>query len=150
MRRCLLVLFLLLGVGAVCSPVGADPTQDDKDKIQGTWSLVSLATQQKILKKIASKDPEHFYLIFAGDKVTRRSGDQVVEGTYILDATKMPKTIDITWEGRTDPGIYELNGDQLRINLSEGAQDKARRPSKFDEKDLGAHTRLMEFRREKP
>ncbi len=75
---------------------------------------------------------------FAGDGLT--SSDSVVEteGSTVVDSTASPKTIDITlqlgkesWPLR---GIYELDGDSLRICAS---PDDKERPAEFKSTEDG-------------
>ncbi len=80
-------------------------------------------------------------LFLEGDKVTQgrmfpgeKEIDKSGSGTFKIDASKTPKTIDITLkEGEketTQLGIYKLDGDALVISLAEaGAKE---RPKDFD------------------
>jgi uncharacterized protein (TIGR03067 family) len=54
---------------------------------------------------------------------TTKSGKVVEEATMTTDPSKQPKTIDLTFtqgeaKGQTLLGIYEIDGDSLRIGLS--------------------------------
>jgi uncharacterized protein (TIGR03067 family) len=58
---------------------------------------------------------------FDGDKLTfLRGTDTVSEGTVKVDAAKTPATIDFVSGKTTYLGIYELQGDTLRICFVEG------------------------------
>lgn len=64
--------------------------------------------------------------------VWRADGTIVIEGTFALDPTREPKTVDWTDTfgtdaGKTFPAIYALDGDQLIFC----AGDEGRRPTEF-------------------
>ena len=54
-------------------------------------------------------------LTFKGDKLTIKSKDQMKEITFKLDATKKPKEMDVDFDGKTGKGLYQLDGDTLKI-----------------------------------
>ena len=68
-----------------------------------------------------------------------------MNGTYVIEPAKSPKTIDITMkEGDkgTAHGIYELKGDTLKICV---ARPNTERPTEFTEKG----TVFITFKRKK-
>jgi uncharacterized protein (TIGR03067 family) len=72
-------------------------------------------------------------------------------GTFVLDPGKKPKTIDIKFtegpeKGNTSLGIYELDGDTLKICLTITAKD---RPTEFAAKAKSGHG-FEVLKREKP
>ena len=104
----------------------ADTAKEDKQAIQGTWKLTSAEgggpgglTAEEVQKLKAAK------FVFTADKVTiepEGAGPQPAE--YKLDPTKEPKQIDVTPEegppnekGKVQPGIYNLEGDVLKLCL---------------------------------
>lgn len=63
--------------------------------------------------------------------VTLTVAKEVLQATYRLDPSKKPRAIDLTstsgeTKGRTYLGIYELDGDALKICFSEYEQDRPR------------------------
>ena len=58
---------------------------------------------------------EHIKLIFAGDKLTTQHKDRKTEAALKLDANKTPKEIDLDMDGSVGKGIYQLDGDSLKI-----------------------------------
>jgi uncharacterized protein (TIGR03067 family) len=107
----LAALFGLLNVEVVC----ADDARD-LAAMKGTWSVVSAERDGKDVTDATVT------LTVDGAKVFVKRGDkQIFEGTAKLDASKSPKTIDVTQEsdgelkGKTIPGIYELDGDTLKV-----------------------------------
>jgi uncharacterized protein (TIGR03067 family) len=76
------------------------------------------------------------------------NGEVIVTGTFKLDPKQMPKTIDWTTdadEGKASLGIYEFDGDTLRICLSEPGME---RPKEFGVKKGSSHV-LITMKKEK-
>jgi uncharacterized protein (TIGR03067 family) len=121
----------------------------DKEKLQGTWQAVSGEREGK-------DDPEaaQHSLVFDGEKFMIKRGDQVfVQGTFKIDASKSPKTMDIDiTEGpdkikdKTAQAIYALDGDNLTWCVAEPGS--AERPEKLATKE-GAKHMLVKLKREK-
>jgi uncharacterized protein (TIGR03067 family) len=133
MRKTLagVAVFILMAGTAVW---GGD-TKKDKEKLQGTWTLTQIELGGK---KIDLPEGKSMQLIFTGDKVMMKGspkGDE--EGAYTIDASKKPKQITLTKkDGGADekmPGIYEIEGDTLRIATSIMGP-KGPRPTGFDDK----------------
>jgi RNA polymerase sigma factor (sigma-70 family) len=126
------------------------PKDNDKDKVQGTWYTVSVESHgMKIPEdRILAKDVR---LVVKGERwtLTEAKGDADKEFTVTLDPAKKPKAIDYVYntgehKGKTSQGIYELDGDTLRVCVAEPGDP---RPTKFD----GGGARTLEvFKREKP
>ena len=79
--------------------------------------------------------PVHLRL---GDKFTVKKDDKaILEGTFTIDATKSPAQIDLKvlkdyedeWRGQTYLGIYQLDGDKLKLCCCEPSRDV--RPGEF-------------------
>jgi uncharacterized protein (TIGR03067 family) len=71
----------------------------------------------------------------------------MVKGTFKLDATQSPKTIDSVLagqEGKPIPGIYEFDGDKLRICAAPPGKP---RPKDFEAR-LGSQHTLVVWERE--
>ena len=128
----------ILGLGCLvpASTVGAAGAQDDTSKkemkkLEGTWATVSIeAAGQKVTDEDKIKTRK---LTTKGEKYTLKVGDETVQGTIKINATKKPKTIDVkpdsgTNKGKTLLGIYELDGDSLKICLALPDKD---RPAAF-------------------
>ncbi len=111
MKRAMLVAF---GVGLLVVAAGAEDksAQGDKDKLQGTWALVS---GEHDGQPIPAESAKTIKLVFAGDKVTLHVNEQKNEGTFKLAPDKKPKEIDLDMESGAVKGIYQLDGDTLKI-----------------------------------
>ena len=103
----------------------ADP---DHAKLQGKWLVESFdyngAPVERMVGAVREiKDSGYTLVPKAGDTI-----NGVVKG---LDSNKKPKTIDLEFNGQTLLGIYELDGDTLRLcyNLNQ-----AERPGEFASK----------------
>ena len=85
---------------------------DDQEKIQGTWALVS---GERNGKSLPADVIQHIHLIFAGDKLTTKNKDRQTEATFRLNPNQTPKAIDVDMEGNVGKGIYQFDGDTLKI-----------------------------------
>ncbi len=85
------------------------------------------------------------YIVKLGDEVEE-------EGTFTIDPESSPKAIDLKIrkgmdEGKTQPGVYLLDGDTLKIALAKpGAKD---RPRAFATSGDGAALFVMTLKRER-
>src|SRR5262249_55510901 len=89
---------------------------DEKD-LNGTW----VATEAK---QDGESLPDDFVksakVVFAGGKYTASLGEVTEEGTFEVDRSKKPNTIDMKprsggKKGKTMLGVFELKGDTLTI-----------------------------------
>jgi uncharacterized protein (TIGR03067 family) len=122
------LLVAAAGLVLAASAPGGD-AKDDAKKIQGAWELKEFEVSGKMapdefLKKVK--------VVITADKFKFEAGQpKSNESTYKIDATKKPKHITVTTEeakGKLDlKGIYELDGDSLKICLSAGGD----RPTEF-------------------
>jgi uncharacterized protein (TIGR03067 family) len=142
---------LAIGVLAACGLVLAAPVPKDKDKptkdedaIQGVWQLDKFEGMEAPPPEIIGK----LHFVFKDGKldVTMSGMPRDKQGTYKLDPAAKPKTIDlIAGDERPAPGIYELDGDTLKICLAEGPN--AARPTEF--KPDGKRVAVVTFKRMK-
>jgi len=127
------------------------PPNKDQQKIQGTWKLIKFETPPD--KRPPDELTAKARLDFADKKLVTRIGDDVVdETTFKLDGTKSPKWFDTLVargpnKGKTAAGIYELDGDNLKICIGPPGQ---KRPTAFKvTSDANAMTGVMFLKREK-
>jgi RNA polymerase sigma factor (sigma-70 family) len=154
---------LTYGTGAAGKPAvqsqakpkpAAAPQQkpaDDKEKIQGTWKVVSLQTEGKEEREIVARKVKLAKYIFTADKLITRIGDDDYESTYTLDPSKEPKEIDVVGvgakKGMTLKAIYALDGDDLKIHAGVPTNNvRPERPKEFVTKE-GSQTILLVFKR---
>jgi uncharacterized protein (TIGR03067 family) len=117
----------LMGIAVGLLLVADAPTQDatkqDKEKLQGTWTVVSF---ERDGKQFTAKDIKNLKWTFAADKITWSDGDDFL---YKLDPTKKPKAIDLQFpenKNEITEGIYALEGDDLKVCIG-----KTGRPTDF-------------------
>jgi uncharacterized protein (TIGR03067 family) len=140
---------LLLGVFALLL-VAADDKDNTKKEIErfrGTWKLESLEIEGQALPEEAIKDTR---LTIDGNKFTAKDSQATYKGTFKVDISKKPKTIDVTFtegpeKGTTMIGIYELEGDTYKVCLDPQGKE---RPTKFESKK-GSRNVLEVLKREK-
>jgi uncharacterized protein (TIGR03067 family) len=101
--------------------------------LQGTWVVASINGQP------APDGSSEMSLTFAGDKYHQTVNGEVNErGTFAVDASKKPMTIDLTITegadaGTVQLGILEITGDSMRLALDmPGAKQ---RPGDFTVKE---------------
>jgi uncharacterized protein (TIGR03067 family) len=108
-------IFLSLVVIATlaCVPACAGRGQDEQSKkdraaLQGEWEIVSAESNGEPPPP-GLLDGARF--AFSGDKLTLLGK----EGTFELDASKSPRQIDFVRGKSRQIGIYELDGDSLKL-----------------------------------
>jgi uncharacterized protein (TIGR03067 family) len=131
--------------------VAADSKEDaakkDADAIQGKWAVVSLTRNGKT--EAISKDAVR--VITADTYAMKLRPLLTIDGTYKIDPTTNPKAIETTpssgpYKDKAMLGIYELNGDSLKICYALPGED---RPTEFSGKAgsgwiLTVHKKLKE------
>lgn len=128
----------LFGLGAVVlglSPIPATAQKgDDKAPapFQGTWEVVKLELHgQDLTAVVKDANPT---MTFDGNKYAFEAGPETEKGTFKVDPKAKPATIDLMitegrGKGKTQIGIYQLDGDTLKVCMAdEGAKE---RPTKF-------------------
>jgi uncharacterized protein (TIGR03067 family) len=103
----------------------ADPA-DDVKRLQGTWRPVKAAVGDSLLP------PEtlaHIELAIDGSRYVATVGESVDKGSFKIDPSKSPKSMDLVaadgaTSGKTTLAVYELEGDTLTIcySLDEGVR----------------------------
>jgi uncharacterized protein (TIGR03067 family) len=132
----LFTLLLLAGPGSPSvsgAPPGAALTKELR-ALAGTWK--PMATENNGYKSSEGDLDGILWIRDADGKWTMRRGDKAVVEWAVkgIDPTKSPKTIDIEvtagpYKGVVYLGIYELDGDTLRICFA--LPDKPERPTRL-------------------
>ena len=140
------VLVLAIIWIAASEAAAQEPPKKEQDLIQGTWLVVRAVHDGHPYPADKTKSCK---LTIGGDKLTVH-GDKGMESILKLDAVKNPKVIDITPsdgpdKGKVLQGIYETNGDELRICFSKPGRE---RPTEFASKENSGIV-LVELKREK-
>ena len=138
--------FALLILVAAAANLTAGPIPKEKPKskdieaIQGTWAIV------EVDGRVQPTDATPIRFTLKDGKFKVSSGDQDKKnGEYKLDPEASPKSIDLIGEVHVSPGIYELDGDKLKVCIAEGTG--AIRPTEM--KADGKRIAVMTFKRVK-
>lgn len=146
MKAMRIILFAVIAALTASPAWGADDKAVEKDmaQLQGEWSLVSAMTDGEPMPENLRKQMKW---IFKGNVATRTmSGKPLMKAKITISPSQTPKTIDhqildAIAVGGTQIGIYELDGDKLKVCFTyPGGQ----RPKEFSDKLL-----LMVWKREK-
>ena len=102
----------------------AKSEKSDHNRIQGSWDFVTLV----------AGPGQYDHIVFSGNKISWHVGEKTLEGTFVLDATKQPKQIDLNFPGEKDDakvmlGIYDFSGPFLAICIRGSGR---LRPAKLD------------------
>ncbi len=100
----------------------------DIDLLQGTWTITTLEVDGQQMSA-----PENAHIVIKGSRFTSHGMGAEYAGTLKLDASVNPRWLDMKFDtghakGTTNPGIYELKGNQLKLCL---ATRGTVRPKKF-------------------
>lgn len=125
----------------------AEAVRAEQKRFEGTWKFVSMEVNGKAATEADFKDSR---LILEGNRFTAKEKGEVT-GTYDVDPTATPKTIDLTLvlgpdRRATILGIYELEGDTYKIC---SALPGRPRPKEFTSK-AGSGQGVQVMTREKP
>jgi uncharacterized protein (TIGR03067 family) len=130
---------------AVAAP--SDPNAADLARMQGDWMVSSMIADGM---KLPDEEAQSLFRTVEGDKYNvSRYAKRVGYGTFVIDATKSPATIDST-PATADPkkkilGIYQWDGERLQVC---NAQLGFPRPKTFEAKLGTGHTMII-WEREK-
>jgi len=126
--------FLIALAAIVILPASAeeeDAVKKDMAQLQGEWSMVSGSADGQAMPEEMVKQMKR---ICKGDEATATMAGQVyIKAKIGIDPSKNPKTIDYQMtdgftKGKTQLGIYEVNGDTFRSCF---AKPGAERPTDF-------------------
>jgi uncharacterized protein (TIGR03067 family) len=120
-----------------------DAPKGDQKTIQGTWKVVMIEDGGR------KRDVGDKKVSFGKTKITFKDGERTLgDGTFELDPTKKPKWIDVTQRGNKMLGIYELEGDNLKVCYNEVPGGE--RSTEFVSKNGTPNDVLIILKREKP
>ena len=102
----------------------------DLDSLQGSWSITALEVEGQPMPAAMLSDAR---VVIKNGRFTSTGMGAVYEGVLELDSSKNPRKLDMKFDagpekGATNPGIYELDGDVLRICFNTRG---SARPSSF-------------------
>jgi uncharacterized protein (TIGR03067 family) len=133
MRVLQLILVAALGLVFVAADDKKDDGKKDKEKLAGTWTVVSMTLGGKENDK--AKDGT---MTFEGDTLTIKFDDKEHKATVKIDPEKKPKQIDVTptdgpEKDKVLKGIYSLDKEELKLCVAH--ESGAERPTEFESKE---------------
>ena len=142
--RSILIAFALLFVGSIVR--GDEPVPDIK-QLQGTWEVVEFTANGKAIPKEACQGMS----LEVADMTMHMSAPGRKSFLIKLNNAVSPKTIDYTalegpYKDKTNYGIYELQGDELKLCMHNKDADKP--PTAFKSAE-GDNLALIILRRKK-
>jgi uncharacterized protein (TIGR03067 family) len=145
LRHLLVVLLPFLAIVADAAP---DTVKKELEKFRGSWRYGSMEMEGTAMPQESLKDAK---LVCDGDHFTFSEPGMTHRGTFRIDPTKAPKTIDVVFtegpnKGETLLGIYELEGDTYRVCLATPGKE---RPKALVSK-ANSGTVLEVLKRDKP
>lgn len=121
--------------------LAASPDEKEAEPLKGKWDLTALTSEGQVapdavVKQFKAKFESKSYIQII-------DGMTVEEGTYKIDSTKSPKTIDFIVEsgpdkGKTQLGIYEIKNDTLTFCVTKAGSET--RPDSFEAKTGSSQT----------
>jgi len=122
--------------------------EQELKKFDATWRFVAIEIEGK---KVPEKAFDNDTLTLKGKTFTSFVEGHTTHGVFKFDPTVKPKTIDLTFtdgpgKGKTQTGIYELEGDTQKICFAKLAQP---RPTAFTT-EPGNGQMIQILKREKP
>jgi uncharacterized protein (TIGR03067 family) len=114
----LFTAWALVGASVLSGGDAADAIKKDKAALQGTWKVTASISKGD---KATAEEIKDLHLIFRGDAILVREDGKAQENFFFnLDPLKKIKEVDLILKvgpqkGRIDRGIYEIDGDTLRI-----------------------------------
>src|SRR5262245_11466781 len=136
---------------ALISVPSDDTSKKDLDLMQGEWVVDSAIRdgqeqpKSELGKMTRSVVNNELTIVVEGAE-----GVATIKSSIVIDATKSPKTIDVTrtngpTKGRTALGIYEFDGDRMKTCVAPPGKD---RPTEFVSKP-GSELTVTVWRRVK-
>jgi len=124
-------VFLILGflIGADDAKP-SDQSKKDLDQMQGNWHMTAMTVKGK---SHGAEEIKKFKLIVKKDVYcVQVDGKDHVSAKLVLRADKKPKEVDLGLEtGPIYKGIYEIDGDTLKMCLNLSSDADSERPKEF-------------------
>jgi uncharacterized protein (TIGR03067 family) len=121
--------------------VGGCGAKDDHQGLTGSWAVVSAEEGGKPAEESIKKSD----VLIIDNDFSLHDADRRRTMKYTIDQAKSPKHIDLDWDKLVQPGIYELNGDDLKVCYDQAGKT---RPTAFKTAD-GDKVLLLVLKRKK-
>ncbi|HEV3260314.1 MAG TPA: TIGR03067 domain-containing protein [Gemmataceae bacterium] len=142
------LVLLAAGVLLAADAGTDDASKKDLEKLQGDWAAVEYTVDGQ---KLPDDDAQALFRTVKGNEYAVSHFDRVVgKGTFTIDATKDPKTVDFLPATAKDKsqallGIYKVAGGRVTYCYAAAGKE---RPKEFASKAESMHT-LVVWEREK-
>jgi uncharacterized protein (TIGR03067 family) len=128
MRTAAAIVVTILLLGADSAP---EAIKKEMANLEGEWSMVSGERDGQALPEELVKGARR--VAKAGETTVTVGGQQFLKAKFTVDPSKKPKAIDYTLsdgpnKGKTQLGIYELDGDTVKFCFAAPGKD---RPKEF-------------------
>jgi uncharacterized protein (TIGR03067 family) len=123
-RFMFLSVFTCVVATAAASPSGDEVAKKDLEQMQGVWKVAELTEKGD---KVPAKELTPVEVVIAASTLTLSDDGKFREEiTLKLDATGKVKTVDFIYskganKGKTERGIYAIEGDTLKFCMNEEA-----------------------------
>lgn len=140
------------GTGGASEGKEAARPKSDKERIQGSWKVVSVEKDGKEQDDDEAKQIKRFTWDIGPEKITIHQGGFDHVSSYKLDPGAKPRALDLTSEEEAEKGlqiaaVYELKADTLKI-CSPLPPNPSQRPKEVATSE-GSGTMLIVLKRDK-
>jgi uncharacterized protein (TIGR03067 family) len=118
-----------------------ETSNSDLTELLGTWQVTYVEDGGQITTE---EEMKNIQIVFTKETMTFHIAGKTSTSTYKLDPTTSPKSIDTTEFEKTKIGIYDLQGDTLRICFAKKSKE---RPTKFDSQPNSANSIITVLKR---
>lgn len=137
MTRIISLVLVLFAPLSLCAD-DKDAARKELKALEGKWKAVSMEAGGNVLPKDST--PEFIFTVGPNGKSKAKTPQHDDQATISVDPTKNPRTIDNLHEsgagkGKTQYGIYKLEGDKWTVCMTLPGVKESDRPKSFSTKD---------------
>jgi uncharacterized protein (TIGR03067 family) len=140
-------LFLIVVVSVAVAD-SDEAVKKEKKALAGGWTVVSA---QRDGEALPEDEARKLRLVITEERITLKQGEKANQLMYRLNLSARPSEIELVpndgpQKGKPLSGIYELNGDNLKVCFA--LKPDAKRPDRFSTRS-DSDTMLLILKREK-
>ncbi len=125
----LLILLAPLGIGDATS--SDDAAKKELQQFQGSWKAVAI--QHPDGRRASEDEVQNTRLVIEGNKLTLTGSNYSISGTFSVNPTRTPKTIDVLLPAKDGGetkflGIYQMQSDKRQSCFALSGKE---RPTEF-------------------
>jgi uncharacterized protein (TIGR03067 family) len=135
------LMIVTIGGTLAVGPPAQDDAKQESEKLQGIWTVARARRDGELDNSLKGAT-----ITISGDKFISKNGETVVaQGTWKIDPTKEPKTIDIRYTDGPEKnkrvfGIYAFKEESWVLLLAAAGKD---RPASFEKEMQEGQTYLL-------